>query len=162
MSVGRNFNDASLSRSRLSQFKRHKQMADNQNYPESFPILRNIFTIIKLLDHMTNHLREMLDVLNVTLYYVVREGPDTTCSATTFACTLNFVLGKLYMMDELVNYTLQKFPSYKADNAQVYNLLAKAISGINDMISIVRHQHWRDGKLACLDLVTHNMGLTRW
>ena len=66
------------------------------------------------------------------------------------------------MMDELVAYTPHTGPSYEADNAQLYNLLAKALTGTNDLTSIIRHQRRRDGRLVYLDLVTHGMGSSKW
>ena len=65
-------------------------------------------------------------------------------------------------MDKLVAYTPHTGPSYEADNTQVYNLLDKSLAGTNAMTSITRHQRRRDGSLAYLDLVTHNMGSANW
>ena len=65
-------------------------------------------------------------------------------------------------MDELIAFTPHTGPSYKADNAQVYNLLAKDLSGTNTMNSITRHQRQRYGWSVYLDLVTHNIGSSKW
>ena len=55
-SVGRQFNTASLSRSRLREFKRHNLMVDKHNDPEYLPELSKTFTIMKILDQMPTHL----------------------------------------------------------------------------------------------------------
>ena len=74
-SIGRQVTDASLSRYRLREFKRHNQIFDNHNGLESFPELRKNFTIMKLIDHIPAYLREMLCVLKVVLSYVVQYDP---------------------------------------------------------------------------------------
>ena len=58
-SVERKLTAESLSRSRLREFKSHKQMVKNHNNTESLPELSKTFTIMKLLYQMPNHLREM-------------------------------------------------------------------------------------------------------
>ena len=66
------------------------------------------------------------------------------------------------MMDELVAYTPQTGLSYEAYNAQVYNLLSKALTGTNAMTLITRHQRQRDGRSSYVKLLTHNIGSSKW
>ena len=63
--IGIQMTAASLSRSRLREFKRHKHVVDNHNDPESFPELSKTFTIM-----IPTHLIEMLNVSKVALSYV--------------------------------------------------------------------------------------------
>ena len=65
-------------------------------------------------------------------------------------------------MDELVAYTPHIGPTHEADNAQVYNLLAKHLEGTIVMTSITRHQRQIYGRSAYIDLVTHNMESEEW
>ena len=65
-------------------------------------------------------------------------------------------------MDELISYFPHEGPAYEADNAQIFNLLATALSGMSAMASITRYQRSRNGRQAYIDLVTHNLGSAKW
>ena len=67
-SVGRHVTAASLSRSRLREFKTHKHVVDNHNDPESFPEISKTFNIM-----IPTHIREMLGVSKVALSYFFRD-----------------------------------------------------------------------------------------
>ena len=118
-----------------------------------------LFTIMKLLGQMPTYLREMLGVSKVVIYYVVGDEPTSPISLPPLQPNLIWSLENSRMMDELAAYTPHTGPSYESDNAQVYNLLDKALSGTNSIDSITRHQRRRDGRSVYLDIVTHNMGL---
>ena len=76
-SVGRQVTAASLSRSRLREFNRHKQTVVNHNGTEPLTELSKKLTILKLLDQMPTNLREMLGVSKVMLSYVVQDDPNS-------------------------------------------------------------------------------------
>ena len=97
----------------------------------------------------------MFGVLKVVLSFVVRDDPTLPVLLTPLHPNLICSLEKSSMMGELVAYTPNTVPSYKSDNVQVYNLLAKSLSGNNAMTSIERHHQRRDGRLAYLDPITH-------
>ena len=65
-------------------------------------------------------------------------------------------------MDELIAHFPHEGPVYEAVNAQVFNLLAAALSGTSAMASIMRYQRSRNGRQAYLDLVTHDLGSAKW
>ena len=119
-------------------------MVENHNDPESFPELSKTFTIMKLPYQMPNDLREMLGLSKVALSYVVRYSSTSPVLLPSLNPNLIWSLEKSCVVDELVAYMPNIGPSYEADNAQVYNLLAKSLSGTNSMTSITRHQRWRD------------------
>ena len=137
-------------------------MVDNHNYLEYLPELSKTLTIMELLDQIPTHLRETLVVLKVVLSYVVRVDPTSPVPLPPLQPNLIWSLKKSIMMDELVAYTPHKGPSYEEDNAQVYNLLAKALAGTNNTTLITRHHRWRNRRSAYLELVTNNMGSEKW
>ena len=116
MSVGRQVTTASLPRSRLRKFKRHKYMVYNHNDPKSLPELIKTFTIMKLLVHMPNHLRKILGVLKVALYYVVQDEPTSPVPLPPLQPKIIWSLEKSIMMGDLVDYTTHTGPSYEAEN----------------------------------------------
>ena len=132
-------------------------MVNNHNDSESLPELINAYTIMKLIDQMHNHLREMLGMSKIVLSYVVRDDPISPVPLPPLQPNLICSFEKSSTTDELIAYTPNTGPSYEADNAQVYNVFSKALAETNDMTSITRHQKWRDKRSAYLDLVTPNM-----
>jgi len=65
-------------------------------------------------------------------------------------------------MDELIAFTPHSGPNYEADNARLFGILQKALSGTASMASITRFQRRRNGREAFLALVTHNLGSNKW
>ena len=65
-------------------------------------------------------------------------------------------------MKELIICTPHTGPSYEADNAEVFSILSKALTGTSAMSSITRFQRARNGRSAYLDLVMHHMGSSKW
>ena len=80
-------------------------MVDNNNDPESLPKLKNAFTIMKLLDQMPTHLREMLGVSKVAISYVVRDEPTSPVMLLPLQLKLIWSLENSRMTDELFAYT---------------------------------------------------------
>ena len=160
-SVRRPVTSAILNRSRLREFKNHKNMIDNHNDPESLPEISKSYTIMKFLDQFPTHLREMLGVSKVALSYVIRDNA-TPPAIGALQANKPWSVGYESVMEELIELTPHEGPTYEADNAQVYNLLATNLAGTSAMTSITRHQRRRDGRSAYLDLITHNMGSAKW
>ena len=160
--IGRPVNSNVLTRRRLTCFKSHKDMVENHNEPGSLPEIGKTFTVMKYLDQLPTHLREMLGVAQVPLAYVIRETVETPNPLPALVVDKPWSQGKTSVMDELISYFPHEGPAYEADNAQVFNLLAAALSGTSAMASITRHQRSRDGRQAYLDLVTHNLGSAKW
>ena len=75
-SMGRDVDSASLSRSRLREFTKHKTTVDNHNDPESMLALSKALTVMKLLDQFSTHLREIIGVLKIALSYIIREDEN--------------------------------------------------------------------------------------
>ena len=161
-SIGRPVVSATLSRSRLREFKNHKSMVDNHNEPENLPDISKSYTIMKFLDQFPTHLREMLGVSKVALSYVIRDEAVPIMPIGALQPNKPWSVGRESIMEELIELTPHSGPAFDADNAQVYNLLASSLAGTSAMTSITRHQRRRDGRGAYLDLVTHNMGSAKW
>lgn len=161
-SIGRDINGNTLSRRRLTSFKSHKDMVNNHNEPESLPDISKTFTVMKYLDQIPTHLREMLGVANVPLAYIIRETVETPNPLPALIADRPWSGGKTSVMDELIAHFPHNGPAYEADNAQVFSLLAAALSGTSAMASITRYQRARNGRQAYLDLVTHNLGSAKW
>ena len=104
----------------------------------------------------------MLVVSKVAISYVVQDDPNSHVPLPPLQPNLICSLENFIIMDELVAYTPHTSLSYEADNAQVYNLFAKYLSGNNSITSITRHQRQRYGRSVFLDLVTHNIGSSKW
>ena len=105
MSVGIQVTAASLSKSNLRGFRRHKQMVNNHNDPESLLELSKISTIMNLLDQIPTHLREMLGLSKVGLYYVIQYYPTSPIMLPPLQPNLIWSLETSVMTDELVAYT---------------------------------------------------------
>ena len=161
-SIGRPVTSAILSRSRLREFKNHKTMVDNHNEPEDLPEITKSYTIMKFLDQVPTHLREMLGVGKVALSYVIRDNIDPPRPMAALQQNKPWSVGLESVMEELITNTPHTGPTFEADNAQVYNLLASSLAGTNAMTSITRHQRRRDGRSVYLDLVMHNLGSAKW
>ena len=161
-SVGRTVNGNILSRRRLMSFKSHKEMVENHNEPESLPDISKTFTVMKYLDQLPTHLREMLGVANVPLAYIIRDTVAPPNLLPALVADRPWSNGKSSIMDELIAHFPHEGPAYEADNAQVFNLLAATLSGTSSMASITRYQRSRNGRQAYLDLVTHNLGSAKW
>ena len=161
-SLGRAVNSNALSRRRLMSFKSHKDMVENHNEPESLPDIGKTFTVMKYLDQLPTHLREMLGVANIPLAYIIRETVERPNPLPALVTDRPWSVGKSSIMDELIAHFPHEGPAYEADNAQVFNLLAATLSGTSAMASITRYQRTRNGRQAYLDLVTHNLGSAKW
>lgn len=67
------------------------------------------------------------------------------------------------MMEELISFLPHTEPTFEADNAKVYAPLCASLSSTSVMSSISRFQRTRkNGRDAYFDLVTHNMGSSKW
>ena len=137
-------------------------MVENHNEPESLPDISKTFTVMKYLDQLPTHLREMLGVANVPLVYIIRETVTPPNPLLALIADRPWSGGKTSVMDELIAHFPHEGPAYEAHNAQVFNLLAATLSGTSSMASIRRYQRARNGRQAYLDLVTHNLGLAKW
>ena len=137
-------------------------MVDNHNEPENLPEISKSYTVMKYLDQFPTHLREMLGVSKVTLSYVIRENATPPRTIGALQPNKPWSVGSKSVMEELIKLTPHSGPTFEADNAQVYNLLASNLAGTNVMTSITRHQRKRDGRGTYLDLVIHNLGSAKW
>ena len=115
-------------------------MADNRNDPESLPGPSNTFAIMKILDQVPNHLREMLGVSKVALSYFVRDDPTSPVPLPPLQTNVIWSFERSFMMDELVNYMPHTGQSYEVDNLQIYKILAKDLVENNATTSIESHQ----------------------
>jgi len=161
-SIGRDITTASLNRERLRELQRHQEMVENHKEPDALPELSKSFTVQKFLDQLPTYLREMLGVNKVSLAYVIRETLVVPLNPPVLQQGKPWGRESEDMMSELIEYSPHQGPAYQADNARVYNLLVKALSGTSALASTTRHQNKRDGRGAYLDLVLHHLSTAKW
>ena len=161
-SIGRQITTASLNRERLREFQRHYEMIKNHTEPDSLPELSKTFTVQKYLDQLPTYLREMLGINKVPLAYVIRESSHEPINPPALQQGKPWGREIDDMMSELIEYSPHSGPAYQADNARVYNLLVKALSGTSALASTTRHQNKRDGRGAYMDLVLHHLSTAKW
>ena len=160
-SIGRVIDTANLTRSRLREFKRHKEMVTNHKKPEAMNELSKTFTIAKFLDQFPTYLRDLLGTNNVALSYVIRTTAEVPTTLPALTALKTWSAPHTNMMDDLISYTPHDGPSFGSDNARVYTLLSSTLSGTSVMASINRYQSIRNGREASLSLITHNMGSSK-
>lgn len=161
-SINRTVETAILNRARLREFKRHKDMVDNHTEPESLDQISKSFTVMKFLDQFPTYLRELHGVSKVALSYIIRENENPPNPLPALVANRPWGGENTSMMDELIINTPHTGPSFDADNARVFAILSKVLTGTNAMTSITRFQRTRNGRGAYLDLVAHNMGSAKW
>ena len=116
-SIGRTVNSNALTRRRLTCFKSHKDMVENHNEPEPLPDINKTFTIIRYLDQLPTHLREMLGVAHAPLAYVIRDTVEALDPLPALIVDKPWSEGKSSVMDKLISYFPHEGPAYEADNA---------------------------------------------
>ena len=160
--TGRTIDTAILNRLRLKEFKLHKSAVDNHQEPDSLPDISKSFTVIKYLDHLPTYLRDVLGVDGIALSYVIRENAIPPNPLPALRANKPWVDGHSSIMEDLIAFAKHEGPSYDDDNAAVFRIISTALAGTSAMVSITKHQRKRDGRKAYLDLVTHNMGSSKW
>ena len=161
-SINRTYDTASLSRARLREFKKHKEMVSNHTEPDALPSINKTFTVTKFLDLFPTHLRELHGINDVALSYVIREPAAPPATLPVLQALKPWAVGQNSLMGELIAYTPHTGPAYDSDNARVYALLSNALSGTSAMASITRFQRSRNGRQAYLSLVTNCLGSEKW
>ena len=138
-SIGRQITTAYLNRERLRELQRHQDMVENHKEPYALPELSKYFTVQKFLDQLPTYLREMLGVNKVSLAYAIRETLVVPIDPPALQQGKPWGRESDDMMSELIEYSTHQGPAYQADNARVYNLLVKALSGTSALASTTRH-----------------------
>ena len=111
------------------------------------------------------HLRELYGVNGIDLPYVIRV---TVVIHVVLPSVINTPIPRIWrgthmsMMEDLISYNPYNGPAYDSDNARVYALLAKSLSGSSAMASISICQHSRYDREAYLSLIIHNIGSSKW
>ena len=161
-SIGRNIDSATLSRSRLREFKMHREMVQNHSEATELEEVSKSFPVTKFLDQFPTYLRELLGVSNIALSYVIRE--NSVVPAPLPALLTNKPWGAPHnnLMDELIAYTPHTGTNYNNDNARVFGILTKALNGTSALASITRHQRTQNGRGAYNDLIMHHLGSVKW
>ena len=116
-----------LSRARMRDISKHKEMVENHTEPTDLPIISKTFTIMKFLDQFPTYLRELHGVNGVSLSYVLRE-PETPQNSLPLVLPNRPWSGtRTNMMDELILFTPHSEPSYDSDNARVFSILSLSL-----------------------------------
>ena len=160
--IGRNVEEANLGRVRLQEFKKHLNLIDSHTDPDTIDDVTKTFTVMKFLDQFPTYLRDLHGVSNVSLSYVIRKEREPPNPLPALTLTKPWGEGFSSVMEEQIRCVGLVGPDYDEDNARVYNILTKALSGTSAIASITRFQRKRDGRGAYEDLVSHNMGSAKW
>ena len=160
--TGRPLDTAILNRQRLKEFKAHKSAVDNHQEPDSLPDISKSFTVIKFLDQLPTYLRDVLGVSGIALSYVIRHTAIPPVPLPALRANKPWVEAHSSIMEDLIDYAVHEGPAYDDDNAAVFRIISTALAGTSAMVSITKHQRKRNGRQAYLDLVTHNMGSSKW
>ena len=161
-STGRDVDTANLNRARLRHFKAHMAMVTNHKEPEDLAPISKSFTVVKFLDQLPTYIKELHGVDKVSLAYLIRDNATPPNPLPPLKPNLPWSEGVDSIMEELVAFTPYSGPSYVADNARLFGILSKALSGTASMASITQYQSKGDGRKAYLALVTHNLGSNKW
>ena len=161
-SINRDVDTINLNRARLRHFKQHMDMVENHEEPEQLAPISKSFTVIKFLDQLPTYIRELHGVAKVSLAYLIREDIIPTLPLPPLQPNLPWSEDMDSMMDELIAFTPHSGPNFDADNARLFGILQKALSGTASMASITRYQRRRNGRDAFKALVTHNLGTNKW
>ena len=161
-SISRDVDTINLNRARLRHFKRHLDMVENHKEPDELAAISKSFTVVKFLDQLPTYIRELHGVSKVSLAYLIRETPIPTIPLPPLLANVPWSENKNSLMEELIQYTPHNGPDFDADNARLFGILSKALSGTASMASITRYQTRRNGRAAYLALITHNLGTEKW
>ena len=131
--IGRPIETANLTRQRLREFKKHKEMVKNHKEPLTLPELTKAFTVAKFLDQFPSHLRELHGVNDVALTYIIRDTVVVPGVLPILLPLKTWSGSSTSMMEELIDYSPHNGPAYESDNARVYALLSSALSGTTSM-----------------------------
>ena len=156
--VGRPVQTTNLNRARLGEFKNHLNLIDNHTDPDTINDVTKTFTVMKFLDQFPTYLRDLHGVADIALSYIIRKDKEVPNPLPALSATQPWGVGFTSIMGEQSRCLEHTGPDYNADNARVYNILIKALSGTPAMTSITIFQRKRDGCGVYKDLVSHNMG----
>ena len=103
------------------------------------------FTVIKCLDQFPTYLRDLHGVSKVSLAYVIRNVVDAPTALPTLRANKPWDITHSNLMEEIITCTPHTGPIYETDNARVFSILSKALTGTSAMSSIARFQRARNG-----------------
>ncbi len=160
--IGRSINATTLSRSRLTEFKYHKEVVENHDDPDSMPSISKTFGIMKLLEHFPTYLESKLGTSEIPLAYVIRENAVAPNPLPGLAHGKPWSNVHESLVQELIAYAEHDGPAYRTDNATVYRILQDSLAGTQHISSIKPFQGRRDGRGAYQALMLHNLGNSKW
>ena len=159
--IGRTINANSLAAALISEFKIHRKLVKDHKEPEAIKPISKSFTIMKALDLLPGHFREMIGVRGVALSYVIRE---TVNPGPVPALAANSVTSAQYssIMDELIDYCPHDGVEYAEDNAAVLQVIVEMTKDTVHASSVKPHVASRNGRGAYFALTQHNMGNSKF
>ena len=162
VSVERDVDTINLNQARLRHFKRHMDMVENHKEAEELPPISKSFNVVKFLDQLPTYIKELHGVSQVSLAYLIRESSTPPTPLPVLEPNVPWSEGHSSLMDELISFTPHSGPNYNADNARLFGILSKALSGTAAMASITKYQTRQNGRGAYMALVTHHLGSEKW
>ena len=117
---------------------------------------------MKYLDQLPTYVRELHGVSQVSMAYLIRESSLPPNPLPGLETNVPWADGHTSLIEELISFTPHTGPNYDADNARLFGILSKSLSGTAAMASITKHQTRRNGRGAYLALITHHLGSAKW
>ena len=152
----------SLSKTRLTEFKNHKEAVDNHDKPEPLQTISKTFGIMKLLEQFPTYLESKIGSGGVPLAYVIRQHATPVLPLPALAHGKPWSSEHTSLLEELIAFAKHDGPTFQTDNATVYRLLQEVLAGTQHMSSIKPFQSKRNGRGAYEALTLHNLGNSKW
>ena len=133
-------------------------MVENHNEPKELAPISKSFKVVKFLDQLPTYVKELYGVGQVSLAYLIREASTPPNPLPPLEPNVPWSADCSTLMQESIVHTPNSGPNYEADNARLYGILSKALSGTSAMASITKYQNHQNRRGAFLALVTHNLG----
>ena len=160
--IGREATAVTLSKTRLAEFKTHRETVKDHDDPDGLPPISKTYGIMKLLEHFLTYLESRLGMNSIALAYMIQENATPALPLPGLAHGKPWSLGHNSIAKELIDYASHDGPAFQTDNATVYRLLQEVLAGTQHMSSIKPFQRQRNGRGAYEALQLHNMGNSKW
>ena len=158
--IRREINYDLLNRLKLKAFERHSILMTDHEDPEKLLVVSNTFGIVKVMDLIPGHLRDILGSRNIQLSYIIR---DKVTPPALRPLKLNDCVGEEYssLAEELVIHTPHVGSECVEDNAKVFQIIQDMVQGTSFKSSIKSFQRSRNGRGAYRALCQHNLSSSK-
>ena len=126
------------------------------------PVISKALPIIKWVESFKDFLGTIIGKRTIPLTYVIRESVEVPVVAPDLATNQPFSHEHGSVENELIARASHSHPSYKKDNAAVYQLLEQATRGTLYSASIAPYSRMKDGRATWLALTSQYTGEDKW